>query len=191
MKRLYLYLFLLLFAFQTLSQADDIRDFQIEGISIGDSLLDYFSEEEIKKDTQKVFPKSNKFLSITFRFLPKFEVYDGVQFFYKENDKKYIVYQITGQIYYEDFKDCNKKYNEIVAEFSDLFPNATIEDEGYQKHTSLKSSYYQRTWFEFDSGSNVYVVCYDWSSDTDMRDGLGVAINQKEYYNFLQNEAYE
>ena len=190
MKRLSLYLFLILFTLQAPSQADDIRDFQIEGISIGDSLLDYFSEKEIKKDTQKVFPKSNKFLSITFRFLPKFEVYDGVQFFYKENDKKYIVYQITGQIYYEDFKDCNKKYNEIVAEFSDLFPNATIDAEEYQEHTSLKSSYYQRTWFEFVSGSNVYVVCYDWSSETNMKDGLGVAINQEEYYNFLQNDAY-
>ena len=27
--------------------ADDISDFQIEGISIGDSLLNYFSEDEI------------------------------------------------------------------------------------------------------------------------------------------------
>ena len=189
MKKIITILILIL-TLQTPSQADDIRDLQVEGISIGDSLLDYFSEKEIKKNTQKVFPKSNKFLSVTFRFLPKFEVYDGVQFFYKENDKKYIVYQITGQIYYEDFKDCNKKYNEIVAEFSDLFPNATIDDEGYQEHSNLKSSYYQRTWFEFVSGSNVYVVCYDWSSETDMRDGLGVAINQEEYYNFLQNDAY-
>ena len=31
------------------SKADDIQDFQIEGISVGDSLLDYFSEEEINK----------------------------------------------------------------------------------------------------------------------------------------------
>ena len=29
------------------SQADDIRDFQIEGMSVGDSALDYFSAEEI------------------------------------------------------------------------------------------------------------------------------------------------
>ena len=29
------------------SLADDIRDFQIEGISIGDSLLDYLSKEKI------------------------------------------------------------------------------------------------------------------------------------------------
>ena len=189
MKKL-LAIVILILTFQAPSQADDIRDFQIEGMSIGDSLLDYFSEEEIKKDTQKVFPKSNKFLSITFRFLPKFEVYDGVQFFYKKNDKKYIVYQITGQIYYEDFKDCNKKYNKIVSEFSDLFPDATMRDEGHREHSKLKSSYYQRTWFKFDSGDNVYVVCYDWSEETNMRDGLGVAINQKEYYNFLQNDAY-
>ena len=50
MKRLSLYLFLILFTLQTPSWADDIRDFQIEGMSIGDSLLDYFSEKEIKKN---------------------------------------------------------------------------------------------------------------------------------------------
>ena len=30
-------------------QADDIRDFQIEGISVGDSLLNFYSEKKIKK----------------------------------------------------------------------------------------------------------------------------------------------
>ena len=34
--------------FITLSQADDISDFEIEGISIGDSMLDHFSEEKIE-----------------------------------------------------------------------------------------------------------------------------------------------
>ena len=40
------------------SQADDIRDFQIEGISVGDSLLDYFDKKKIKK---VLYPKSKKF----------------------------------------------------------------------------------------------------------------------------------
>ena len=35
--------------FQNLTKADDIRDFEIEGISIGDSLLDYFQESEVRK----------------------------------------------------------------------------------------------------------------------------------------------
>ena len=47
MKKLSTYLLLILFSFSAPSFADDIRDFQIEGISIGDSALDYFTEEEI------------------------------------------------------------------------------------------------------------------------------------------------
>ena len=46
----FLAVIILILTLQTPSQADDIRDFQIEGMSIGDSLLDYFSEEEIKKN---------------------------------------------------------------------------------------------------------------------------------------------
>jgi len=41
MKRLLLIL-ILTFSYQTLTKADDISDFEIEGMSIGDSALDYF-----------------------------------------------------------------------------------------------------------------------------------------------------
>ena len=54
MKRLSLYLFLLFFTLQTPSQADDIRDFQIEGMSVGDSLLDYINKEDRKKKKLKI-----------------------------------------------------------------------------------------------------------------------------------------
>ena len=46
----FLAILILIFTLQTPSQADDIRDFEIEGMSIGDSLLDYLSEEEINKN---------------------------------------------------------------------------------------------------------------------------------------------
>ena len=47
MKKISLIIVLSL-CFTILSQADDIKDFQIEGISIGDSLLNYYDEKEIK-----------------------------------------------------------------------------------------------------------------------------------------------
>ena len=50
MKKLSTYLFLILFSFSAPSFADDISEFEIEGISIGDSMLDFFSEEEIKNN---------------------------------------------------------------------------------------------------------------------------------------------
>ncbi len=66
MKKLSTYLFLLLFSFQTSSQADDIRDFQIEGMSVGDSLLDYFSAEiiEEKKRKRLIFQKVKNFTEL-------------------------------------------------------------------------------------------------------------------------------
>ena len=51
MKRLLAYLLLVLsFTFIFNAKADDIRDFEIEGISIGESLLKYFDEETILKN---------------------------------------------------------------------------------------------------------------------------------------------
>ena len=46
--RIFLAVLVLISSCQSLAKADDIRDFQIEGMSIGDSLLDYFNEDEIK-----------------------------------------------------------------------------------------------------------------------------------------------
>ena len=37
------------------SLGDDIRDIQIEGISIGDNAIDFFSEELLKKEYFKNF----------------------------------------------------------------------------------------------------------------------------------------
>ena len=47
--RVFIAVLVLIFSFQTWTKADDIRDFQIEGMTIGDSLLDYVSEGEITK----------------------------------------------------------------------------------------------------------------------------------------------
>ncbi len=54
MKRI-IFIIILIFSLQSLSKADDISDFQIEGMSIGDSLLDYFSRTEIDNKSQYIY----------------------------------------------------------------------------------------------------------------------------------------
>ena len=49
--RVFITLLVLIFSLQSWSMADDISDFEIEGMSIEDSALDYFSKEEIKDNT--------------------------------------------------------------------------------------------------------------------------------------------
>ena len=48
--RSFLIVLILIFGFQSWTKADDIREIEIEGMKIGDSLLDFFSEKEIKKN---------------------------------------------------------------------------------------------------------------------------------------------
>ena len=47
MMKKFLAILILIFTLQTPSQADDIIDFQIEGMSIGDSALEYYTESKI------------------------------------------------------------------------------------------------------------------------------------------------
>ena len=110
MKKLSAYLFVLLFTLQNPSWADDIRDFQIEGMSIGDSLLDYFDESEIKKSLQNTtyYPKSKKFKIILFKATNS-DLYYRYDVHIKNNDKNYIIYSLKGLIKISIDKCLNKK----------------------------------------------------------------------------------
>ena len=57
-----LVIFILTISFQSWAKADDIRDFEIEGMSIGDSALDYFSEKEILSVKQNTQYPNDKFI---------------------------------------------------------------------------------------------------------------------------------
>ena len=51
--RVFIASLILIFSLQSWTKADDISEFEIEGISIGDSLLSHMSKKEIKKANEK------------------------------------------------------------------------------------------------------------------------------------------
>ena len=53
MKKLLILLFSILLLWSPTGFADDISDFQIEGIGIGESLLDFMTEDEILKGIER------------------------------------------------------------------------------------------------------------------------------------------
>ena len=100
MKRLLLIL-ILTFSFQILAKADDIRDFEIEGMSIGDSLLDFVSENKIKNLMKTDYPNSKKFSRVTI-ICPNMAVYEDTMIHFKTEDKKYVIYSVDGGIFYKN-----------------------------------------------------------------------------------------
>ena len=106
----------------SLSQADDIRDFQIEGISIGDSVLDHSKI----KNFQKFIPYKSKKYQGGFKKINS-DIYDSLQFFYIKKDKNKNLENISGNKYFpNNIKECLKKKKKIENEVSKLFPNLNI-----------------------------------------------------------------
>jgi len=188
--RIFIAVLVLIFSLQSWIKADDARDFEIEGMTIGDSLLEYFSEQEIIDEKKDEYKYKNIFATIGF-WKSSFENYEKVQFDYKLKDKTYKIYGLTGVIYFEDnFKDCLVKKEEIILQLSDSLKNTKREDED-KTHWADKSgdSKTYDTYFNFDSGDYIVVTCYDWSEkktkENRWPDNLKVGIISKEFNDFL------
>ena len=95
--------------------ADDIKDFQIEGVSIGDSILDYHSEETIKKGTQEAWPNTTY---VQFCSDGNLKDFQSLCFTYLKKDKKYIIHQLGGETDLS-FDNCLKELKSIVLEIEE------------------------------------------------------------------------
>tara|TARA_B100000787_G_scaffold128733_1_gene97647 strand:+ start:111 stop:695 length:585 start_codon:yes stop_codon:yes gene_type:complete len=194
MKRL-LIILILTFSFQSGTKADDIRDFEIEGMSIGDSLLDFFNEQEIESIDPTIYPDSDKFydLAITSN---KFDDFDQVTFGIKKNDKKYTINSLVGDLYFENaFLECMKQKKEILKDISALFPTQKKSDYKYvYKAIDDGKSYAEITEFEFKNNDFVKIFCVSWTKESKQKRGFGdmlsVGAVNKEYMTWINNEAY-
>ena len=191
--RIFLSILFLLLNVHTSSQAYDIRDFQIEGMSVGDSLLDYFSKKKIDNFNKDYYPASKK-MHIKYIRSSKFETYDSLVMSFKENDYK--IYSITGTLWFDNFDTCNLKKNEIVEEITNSF-NSKKLDRGIFKTQDLINNDSIKSQVEIilDDNSGLFSVqCVDWTKEAEdknnWRDNLGVTVYSKDYELFLRNEAY-
>ena len=123
MKRLLLIL-ILTFSLQSWTKADDIRDFEIEGISIGDSLLEFKTKKFISKrleESSTFYYKNKKYAVIGLSI--NSEIYDAVSATIKPKDKDYIIYAIEGRIKYNNNnQDCLDKKKQISKIILTSFP---------------------------------------------------------------------
>ena len=189
--KIFLAVLVLIFSLQSWSKADDIRNFEIEGMSIGDSALDFFSENELLKN-KLYYPKSKKWVMFAKR-VSSFETYDSIQIHFKDSDSKYIIGTLDGSInYINNMKECYKKMDEIENEISKIFKNTKQTREENISHSWDKSGKSKVTAIKylFESGDIGILECVDWSDELDFTDSLTLKIGTKEFVYFIQNEAY-
>jgi len=192
--RVFIAIIVLIFSLQSWTKADDIKDFEIEGMSIGDSLLNFFSEDEIKKT---FLYKSNEYYSFSSTKYSS-ENYDGIQFHVKNNDKTFTITAIEGvKLFQNNINECIRLKKTIVNELSSLFIDAKkIDDSGNHVYDPTGDSKFYRTSFftsPEDKWSSIEVGCFDWSEKLEKRfgDKLTVGIKTQIFQKFTIEEAYK
>lgn len=195
MNKLFL-LIILILNFQNLTKADDISDFEIEGISIGDSVLKYFSLNEIEQNKFDYYT-NKEFTPLQFDNPTFAKIYDGIDIQYKTNDKDYKIEGLAGIIFYEDkkkIKDCYKKMDNIINEVRSIFSNLNETEKKTSVHTGIDDggkSKVTSVYFEFENNDAIGVQCYDYSKESGDLNHLRFSMNTYDYRIFLSTKAYE
>ena len=192
MMRILLTLFVLFFSSSVF--AEDISDFEIEGISIGDNLLDYFNKDQIdeKINHNKYIYLNNpyKFKQVTFIELESFKIYDAIQIIFKNNDKEYKIFGIVGKLmFFENVNECVSRRDQIVEEMSVIFKNVNIKGPYLGTHPADKTgkSTTNSIDFWFNSGDVAFAECYDWSDEMKFYDNLKIGMVTKELDDWLSD----
>ena len=189
-----LLILILTFTFKSFCNADDIDDLQLEGMSIGDSALSFFSESHIKKNTWD-YP-NKKFKRVQNDNLSFFNTYDSIDFHYETKDLKYTIHSISGILFFnKNINDCYKKMDEVVSDLETSLSQIKFNKKSTFKHPSPKNksgkSKVTDTFFKFKNGDTIRVSCYDFSKEHAVNQNhLSISLDTNEFNKWLTNKAF-
>ena len=173
----------------TSAYTDDIKDFQIENISIGDSALDYFNEAQLEDSELGWYNYSYKEYSTS--LLPGKGIYDWFQISYKSDDDNFTIEGLAGIVVKKKYDDnkCNKELDTAALNISKLFKNTKQEKkqlykviynprEVFQKPDPSGKSILTSISFDFKDEGKIILSCYNMDKATNQIDSPIKDINQ-------------
>jgi len=192
--RVFIAVIVLFFSLQSWTKADDISDLQIEGISIGDSALDHFSKKKIiiAIENATYYLASKKF-AITKLNPDYMNEYDRLNITINPNDKKFIIYSIRG-VTYMPIQECLEKKKKILEDISEITIGSKTNNYKSDYNKKYGNSYAMVNDYHLKGGL-IRVWCETWDKENknvsnNSTDSLAITISSKEFYNWLQTEAF-
>ena len=168
MKKIF-FLIILVLSFQTLSLADNIRYFQIEGMSIGDSALDYFNKSQLEDNEQGWHNYSYKEYSTS--FMPGKGIYNWFLVTYKNEDDNFTIKALAAGLEKKNYntEECNNNLDVVGFDISESFKNTAKEEKKSYKVTADAARTYPFTGkstvtslsFNFLDGAKIILACYN------------------------------
>ena len=172
------------------AHAESIKDIQVDGISIGDKVLDHISMSEYNQNQKEKFYKDKNVNTVS-----KYdsETYDRIQLTYLENDKDKKIYAIAGVIMFPtDFQKCldkKEKILESILEVTNKNKSDVLNGVDPLKFDKIGKSKMYYSLIIMNDGGLTQISCDDWSDKitkkNDWIDSLKVSIFSKESRSFM------
>ena len=179
----------LFFLLSTSAYTDDIKDFKIESISIGDSALDYFTESQLEDGELDWYNYSYKEYSTS--LVSGKGIYDWFKISYKSDDDNFIIEGLVGIVVKKKYNDgkCNKELDTAALDTSELFKNTKQGKkklykvvynlrEIFQKPDPSGKSIVTSISFDFKDEGKIILSCYNMDKATNQIDTPIKDINQ-------------
>ena len=185
------FLITVVLTFQNSSLADNIQDFQIEGMSIGDSALNHFSEAQLEDNEQGWHNYSYKEYSTS--FVPGKGIYDWFLVSYKNDDYNFKIEAIVGGIEKKDYdnKECNNKLDTVATSILELFQNIKKEnkktyelnEDASRTYPFTGKSHVTSILFNFPGDGEIILECYNMDKEANKNSNFMMSIlNQKDSF---------
>ena len=206
MKKIF-FLIILVLLFQSSSLADNIRYFQIEGMKIGDSALDYFSESQLEDNEQGWHNYTYKEYSTS--FMPGKGIYSWFLVSYKNDDNNFIIEALAGGLEKKNYdnKECNNKLDVTALGISESFKNTVQEEKKFYKLTADAARTYPFTGkstvtslsFNFLDGAKIILACYNVDKEAmendsfltsilKQKDSFRIDVRSSKFVNYLKKK---
>ena len=173
----------------TSAYTDDIKDFQIENISIGDSALNYFAEAQLENGEQDWFNYSHKEYSTS--LVAGKGIYDWFLISYKSDDDNFTIEGLAGIVVKKKYDDnkCNKELDTAALNISKLFKNTKRRKKQlykvvynprkiFQEPNPSGKSTVASISFDFKDEGKIILSCYNMDNVTNSIDSPIKDINQ-------------
>jgi hypothetical protein len=201
------FVIILILLFQNISIANEIKKFQIEGISIGDSALDHFSESQLEDNEQDWHNYSYKEYATS--FVPGKGIYDWFLVSYKSDDDNFKIEALVAGLEKKNYNniECNNKLDSVVLEISELFKNIKQENKKTYELSVDASRIYPFTGksmvtsmsFDFLDDGAIILACYNLdkaanknynfiTSTLNQNDSFRVNVRSRIFINYLKKQ---
>ena len=173
----------------TTAYTDNIKDFKIESMSIGDSALNYFTDSQLEDGELDWFNYSYKEYSTS--LVPGKGIYDWFKISYKGADEDFIIEGLVGIVVKKKYEDdkCNKELDNTALKISELFKNTKPRKKQlfrvaynprkiFQEPNPSGKSTATSISFDFKDEGKIILSCYNMDKATNNIDSPIKDINQ-------------